>query len=89
MKSGISVRKLEQKGGAKGPRACRGHGKAGKEQSEQSSGGCRGHPALWHCSCRAHSLGSLLVLQEKLWLPAVRSLMLQVLCKTVCFKGVF
>lgn len=103
MKSGISVRKLVEKGGANGLRPCWGaRGKPRWKTPEwaagSGSGGMDGRggsthrnllsPVLWEAApaALAWSQGSF-VLQEKLCLPAVASLMLQILCKTACFKG--
>lgn len=62
-------------------------GKLAKSRVSRARGDAGATPRSGTAPARARSLGSLLVLQEKLWLPAVRSLMLQVLCKTACFKG--
>lgn len=102
MKSGVSVRKPEEKGGANGLRPCwgawvgNGAGKPPGGQREAAlgvQGPAGGHPqrspslGLWEAApaTLAWSQGSFL-LQEKLCLPAVRSLMPQILCKTACFK---
>lgn len=93
------MRKLVEKGGANGLRPCRGN-RAGKRQNGQRAaapgmegrgGSSPGSPlslAPWEAApaALAWSQGSF-VLQEKLCLPAVASLMLQTLCKTACWKG--
>lgn len=96
MKSGVSVRKLEEKGGASGLRPARENCWQTPEWAAARGDGRTwwGHPphspslVLWEAApaALACSQGSF-VLQEKLWLPAVRALMLHILCKTACFKG--
>lgn len=96
MKSGVSVRKLVEKGGANGLRPCRGSGNPGgqREAALGVQGRAGGHPrcplSLVLCEAAPAALAwsqGWFMLQEKLCLPALRSLMPQILCKTACFKG--